>query len=120
MELHDGVTLLESINITIFSIAIVFATLALVAGILKIFEKVSTKEDKVKPETETSQQVKEVASTDTQSQTSDEEIVAAIVMAIAEQEGSSPSDFIVRNIRRVEQNASNWQTTGRIENITKF
>lgn len=127
MNLMDGVTLGESLWVTIFSMSIVFGTLVIISFILYSFKTFFYKEDKEHKNLEEvkkqSPKIEDNSESNVQGidQNSDEEIVAviaaAIAAAIAAQTGKSINDINIRNIKRVSQSSPAWANAGRQEKI---
>ena len=106
--LGNNITMTDALMVTVFSMGIVFAALAVISGILSLFihfEKTEGKEkkavtDKVKKERKT---------------TDDEEIIAVITAALADFLGKRTDQLIVRNIVNVTGNEPEWAKAGRLE-----
>lgn len=119
MNLQDGVTLFESLYVTVFSMAIVFAALAAIAGILSLLKFVGHEKKK---KNEISQQVvapKVEEPVKMVVETNNELEVAIVMAAIEAFTGKSRDSFVVRAVKRMPNTTSPWAMSGRQSNMTK-
>ena len=115
MNVNDGVSLFESIYITIFSMAMVFLTLMAIALILSAFKYLGSKQ--VDTQADPSIPAKNQTQSDLASANHLEtKQVAAIVAAIQIYRGQDSRPFRVRKIRRGQQDYNIWAMAGLQEN----
>lgn len=115
MNVNDGVSLFESIYITIFSMAMVFLTLMAIALILSAFKYLGSKQ--VDTQADPSIPAKNQTQSDLASANHLEtKQVAAIVAAIQVYRGQDSRPFRVRKIRRGQQDYNIWAMAGLQEN----
>lgn len=115
MNVNDGVSLFESIYITIFSMAMVFLTLMVIALILSAFKYLGTKQ--VNTQADPSIPAKNQTQSDLVSANHLEtKQVAAIVAAIQAYRGQDSRPFRVHKIRRSQHDYNIWAMAGLQEN----
>lgn len=92
MNLKDGVSIYESLEVTLFSMAIVFVTLIIISLILSAFKLIFYREDDKKVEVvkKPSPTVGNNPSIDNNMEYIDEEIIAVIISAIKAHGASIP------------------------------
>ena len=97
------VTLGSSIFILVFSMIVVFVVLLIISYMIDIMHFILTrkKSEKVKNVSIDKVAEKSIVQNDTA-------LIATITAAIASYMGTSSSKIHIKNIRRVEQNKSNW------------
>lgn len=119
MNLQDGVTLSEALNVTLFSMAIVFVTLIVISFILTGFKSMFYKDDKKTPVKKEVPQVGDNMVVDSVEEIidNDDEIVAVIAAAIAAGTGEAIENINIRNIKRTNQSSPVWAMAGRQEGI---
>lgn len=117
----ERVTLLDSLIITVFSMAVVFVVLIAIAFLIRVLKAVSTDEKKeetskqeVKVQTSPITQEKEVVQVE-----DEEELVAVISAAIAASLGVSIPEINIRTIRRLNESVNSWAQVARTEQIMK-
>lgn len=118
MNLQDGVSLIESLWITLFSMALVFAALGALYLILLAFEKIFYKEE-ISP-VHPSANVKEkptVSETYEDTEDNMQEIVAAISAALLINKSASGKTLSIKNIRKLSQASSTWKNVGKQESV---
>ena len=117
----EKVTLLDSLIITVFSMAVVFGVLVLIAYLIKLLKAIST--DKKEKQVENIRQEAVANKMDEiiedREQTEDEELVAVISAAIAASLGVSIPEINIKAIRRINQPMPSWAQAGRTEQIMK-
>lgn len=117
----ETIDLVESLQITVLGMAVVFIVLVLLMAIIKIMEKSIGKGRGGKPETakapvpEIPVQTEGPASGKKESCNRDLEIVAAIAAAAASCMGVAPSDLVIKNIVRMPEAAPIWGLSGRAD-----
>jgi len=121
-----NISISEALLVTVFSMAIVFATLLIIDIILKGFKAFFYNSDKKSNANKTSKKVEtNVKSTkpsidngnNTDSGEDEEELVAVITAALAASLARPASEIKIRKIRRVSQNTSSWSKAGRLEQM---
>jgi len=121
IDLAEKVTLLDSLIITVFSMAVVFGVLVLIAYLIKLLKAIST--DKKEKQVENIRQEAVANKMDEiiedREQTEDEELVAVISAAIAASLGVSIPEINIKAIRRINQPMPSWAQAGRTEQIMK-
>ncbi len=88
---------------TVMGIAIVFAMLVVMSGVIKCFEVIPALEKRSKAKKELDEKVETIAtpvSTPVVNQTDDLQLVAVIAAAIAASTGASTDSFVVRSIKK--------------------
>lgn len=114
----DKITLSEALMITVTSMIVVFAVLALIAWMVGLLKNVG-KESIKKP---TKHLKKEdqfiIASDDIKKETQDEEeIIAVISAAIAASMGMNVPNINIKSIKRINQNTSAWREISKQEHF---
>ncbi|NBI06524.1 OadG family protein [Senegalia massiliensis] len=119
MNLQDGISLSEGLIVTVFSMAIVFATLVVISLILTGFKSAFYKEEKKEPVKKGVLPVNEntVVENTEEIVDNDEELVSVIAAAISAATGQSVENIYIRNIKRVSQASPVWAMAGRQEGI---
>ena len=120
----EYISFLDSIVITIFSMAVVFVGLIILAMLISVLKNVGNKTDKMEVTKEVTIQTKveKVAINDTDKEVekdtvNDEELVAVIAAAVAASLGISIPEVNIKSIKRVPQRSSAWSATNRQEQI---
>ena len=119
--LAEKITLLDSLVITVFSMAVVFAVLASISFLIMILKAVSNGGEKkeVKNQIQENLNVKPVSNIKEKEAVEDEELIAVISAAIAASLGVSIPEVRIRTIRRVNQNTTSWVQANKIEQVMK-
>jgi len=119
--LAEKITLLDSLVITVFSMAVVFAVLAGISFLIRILKAVSNGGEKkeVKNQIQENLNVKPVSNIKEKEAVEDEELIAVISAAIAASLGVSIPEVRIRTIRRVNQNTTSWVQANKIEQVMK-
>ncbi len=119
--LAEKITLLDSLVITVFSMAVVFAVLASISFLIRILKAVSNGGEKkeAKNQIQGNLNVKPVSNIKEKEAVEDEELVAVISAAIAASLGVSIPEVRIRTIRRVNQNTTSWVQANKIEQVMK-
>ena len=119
--LAEKITLLDSLVITVFSMAVVFAVLAGISFLIRILKAVSNGGEKkeAKNQIQGNLNVKPVSNIKEKEAVEDEELVAVISAAIAASLGVSIPEVRIRTIRRVNQNTTSWVQANKIEQVMK-
>lgn len=118
MLFGESISLLESLQITLLGMLVVFLGLILLMVVLMIMEKVFYKKPQpliVKEEIRPSQPVEEV-----EEALDDLELVAVITAAIASSMGVKPTQLVIRNIVRLPETAPVWAIAGRTEQMNRM
>lgn len=117
----EKITLLDSLVITVFSMAVVFAVLASISFLIRILKAVSNGGEKkeAKNQIQGNLNVKPVSNIKEKEAVEDEELVAVISAAIAASLGVSIPEVRIRTIRRVNQNTTSWVQANKIEQVMK-
>lgn len=109
----QSVSLGEALVVTVFSMAVVFATLIVISYVLSGFKVVFYKDNKKKIEKTI---VKEPIIEETIEENNDE-LVAVIAAAISISTNTPIDNFYIKNIKRVPQTTPVWGKMGRQEQI---
>lgn len=114
----ETIDLMESLQITVLGMSVVFLVLVLLMGIIKIMEKASNRDVKKpapakKPTAEKPAKVS--ASVPQGVQGEDTELVAVIAAAAASCIGVAASSLVIRNIVRMPDTTPVWGLTGRAD-----
>jgi len=119
--LAEKITLLDSLVITVFSMAVVFAVLAGISFLIRILKAVSNGGEKkeVKNQIQENLNVKPVSNIKEKEAVEDEELIAVISAAIAASLGVSIPEIRIRTIRRVNQSTTSWAQANKIEQVMK-
>ena len=111
-----NVTIPESLLVTVFSMAVVFATLLIISYLVDVLRMILNKKEKKQETVAAPQEVKKEAPVvNIAVQEDDTELVAVITAAIAAMTGSNPSGLVVRNIKRMPESDTSWSKAGKIE-----
>ena len=114
----ETIDLLESLQITVLGMGVVFAVLVMLMAIIKVMEKTMYKDPASKTESEKDTAVAKVAEDTTAAEVTgtdtDLELVAVIAAAAASM-GTRPSNLIIRNIVRLPETAPVWSLSGRAD-----
>lgn len=120
----ERVTLGESFIITIFSMAIVFVGLIVLAVLISALKNIGNENKKVKEANNVAKEpekeqvnLKPVVEISNDNNINDEELVAVIAASIATSLGVSIPEVKIRSIKRVPQNTPVWALAGRHEAI---
>lgn len=112
--LNFGQKMMGGLVVTVLSMAIVFAILILLMGVISLLDKVvngtSTKEETSKDEVFES-------IVEEESQEDIGELIAVISAAVASSMGVSESSIRVVNIARTGESSPSWASNGRLEQI---
>lgn len=124
IDLAEKITLADSLIVTVFSMAVVFAVLIVISFLIRILKAISVEGEKKVVETpikevETKQVSQIEQQTEQQTEDDEEEIVAAISAAIAIALGSTIPQIRIKTIRRINQNTTSWSQTTRVEQVMK-
>lgn len=115
----ETIDLLESLQITVLGMGVVFAVLVMLMAIIKVMEKTMYKDPASKTESEKDTAVAKVAEDTTAAEVTgtdtDLELVAVIAAAAAASMGTRPSNLIIRNIVRLPETAPVWSLSGRAD-----
>jgi len=120
IDLAERITLMDSLMITVFSIAVVFAVLAGIALFIKLLRAASNGvvEKEVKNKIQENIKVEKANETiEEKEDIEDEELVAVISAAIAASLGVSIPEINIRSIRRTDLATNSWAQAGRVEQI---
>lgn len=120
IDLAEKITLADSLIVTIFSMAVVFAVLIVISFLIRILKAISVEGEKKVVETPIKEvETKQVSQIEQQTEDDEEEIVAAISAAIAIALGSTIPQIRIKTIRRINQNTTSWSQTTRVEQVMK-
>lgn len=120
IDLAERITLMDSLMITVFSMAVVFAVLAGIALFIKLLRAASNGvvEKEVKNKIQENIKVEMANETiEEKEDIEDEELVAVISAAIAASLGVSIPEINIRSIRRTDLATNSWAQAGRVEQI---
>ncbi len=120
IDLAERITLMDSLMITVFSMAVVFAVLAGIALFIKLLRAASNGvvEKEVKNKIQENIKVEKANETiEEKEDIEDEELVAVISAAIAASLGVSIPEINIRSIRRTDLATNSWAQAGRVEQI---
>lgn len=113
----DTIDLIESLQITLLGMSVVFLVLVLLMGIIKIMEKAVNRDvtkQSVPVKEPVAEKITEAPTPATQNvQGDDTELIAVIAAAAASCMGVAPSDLIIKNIVRMPETAPIWSLSGR-------
>lgn len=120
----EKVTLFDSLIITVFSMAVVFAVLILIAYFIKLLKAISIDEkgkqtENVKQAVVDNKVANRTDETIVEKEQEDEELVAVISAAIAASLGVNIPQINIKAIRRINQPIPSWAQAGRTEQIMK-
>lgn len=114
----DIISLGDSIIITIFSMAVVFLGLIVLAMLISVLKSIGKEKNIVAKEPVVPDKSKEtMVDKIEETAINDEELVAVIAAAIAASLGVSIPEVNIKSIRRVPQNTPAWASAGRQEQI---
>lgn len=115
----DFITFGDSLIITVFSMAVVFTGLIVLAMLISVLKNIGgNKEAAATKEPITSTKAKEpVVDKIENDTTNDEELVAVIAAAVAASLGVSIPEVNIKSIRRIPQSSPTWAIAGRQEQI---
>jgi len=120
IDLAEKITLADSLIVTVFSMAVVFAVLIVISFLIRILKAISVEGEKKVVETPIKEvETKQVSQIEQQTEDDEEEIVAAISAAIAIALGSTIPQIRIKTIRRINQNTTSWSQTTRVEQVMK-
>lgn len=125
MNLQDGITMVEALTITAFSMLLVFAALIIISIILDGFKMFANRQEKKtnnKSPIGTTRKADELATNATPEKlvTEDElELIAVITASIAATLQTSTSNIVVRNITRIPQTTPLWGLVSRQQMTNK-
>lgn len=111
----DNITLFDSLVITVFSMAVVFAALWIltyISDVTKLLIERNKKKNDISEKTESI-----IDSTTIEEDEDEEELVAVITAAIYASTMSKPGTLVVRNIKRTRNTASAWSSAGITDNM---
>ena len=114
----DKITISEALMITVTSMIVVFAVLALIAwmiGLLKNLGKESVKKQSAPPKKD--EQLISVSDEIQGEVEEDEELIAVISAAIAASMGLEIPNINIRSIKRINQNTSAWREMSKQEHF---
>lgn len=116
----DFISFGDSLIITVFSMAVVFLGLIVLAMLISVLKniggekkEVATTKEPVAPIKTKEPIVEKIKETNV----NDEELVAVIAAAIAASLGVSVPEVNIKSIRRIPQNSPAWSAAGRQEQI---
>lgn len=101
---------------TMLGMGITFIALIVLQFVIGLMAKLSVKESPV--EQQVGPQPEPAQSSAAQEQQNDEELVAAITVALAVQLKTAASNIVIRNIRKVEDHSPVWNRVGLTEQMT--
>jgi sodium pump decarboxylase gamma subunit len=115
----ETIDLLESLQITVLGMAVVFSVLVLLMAIIKVMEKTMYKDPAKNAQPaknfSTAEVVEAEPPKDEDNMGQDLELVAVIAAAAAANMGVRPSNIIIRNIVRMPETAPIWNLSGRAD-----
>ncbi len=116
-EMTVGEKILAGIEVSVFSMAIVFAVLILLMFIIKVMGNVVANSEKKAQEQESAAATPNQPTTEpviAQNTTDESEVVAAIVAAISAMSEGSDCKIVIKNITRANES---WASAGLLEQI---
>ncbi len=115
----ETIDLLESLQITVLGMGVVFAVLVMLMAIIKVMEKTMYKDPLKKSEsakdTAVAKTVEDTPAAEVTGTDTDLELLAVIAAAAAASMGTRPSNLIIRNIVRLPETAPVWSLSGRAD-----
>lgn len=100
----DVINFTESTVITLFSMGMVFAVLVFLSFMISIL-KLGNKQ---KPKQEIRKVEKVITAQRKEEEEDEQELIAVLAAAIAMETGQNPSQFRIRNIKKVEHQTAAW------------
>lgn len=114
----DIISFGDSLIITVFSMAVVFLGLIVLAMLISVLKSISVEKKEVQKDAiPTVKSSEDIVNNTEETKTDDEELVAVIAAAIAASLGVNVPDINIKSIRRIPQSSTAWSSAGRQEQI---